>query len=246
MPQYAFGSGTLWGVNTTTNSTPMKFGVLQEGSVEFSATTKQLMGQYQFPVAVARGPGKITGKAKFARISGALYGDLFFGISPSTGLVNVANDESGTIPATPGPYTLTATNTATYVTDLGVYFTATGVPLTKVASAPSTGQYSVTSAGVYTFAAADQGLGVKISYTYTAASGGKVLTITNQLLGTTPTFTAVLSVLYNSVATNIQLNACTSSKLTFPTKLEDFLIPEFEFEAMADSSGTIGKISATE
>jgi hypothetical protein len=50
--------------------------------------------------------------------------------------------------------------------DLGVKFTGSGVPLTAVTGTPSTGQYSVSSAGVYTFAAADVGLPVTIAYGY--------------------------------------------------------------------------------
>src|SRR5208283_697884 len=57
----AFGSGVLIG---TTSAGPLQFGTLQDVSVDFSFSLKSLMGQYQFPVAVARGAGKISGKEK--------------------------------------------------------------------------------------------------------------------------------------------------------------------------------------
>jgi len=53
-----------------------------------------------------------------------------------------------------------------------------------VASSPATGQYSVnTATGIYTFASGDTGASVLISYTFTAATTGTQLNITNQLMG---------------------------------------------------------------
>ena len=78
----AFGSGVLIG---TTSDGPLQFGTLQDVSVDFSFSVKSLMGQYQFPVAVARGAGKISGKAKFANIDGPILNTIFFGNTPATG-----------------------------------------------------------------------------------------------------------------------------------------------------------------
>ena len=52
-----------------------------------------------------------------------------------------------------------------WATDLGVVYGATGVALKAVASAPGTGQYSV-SAGGYAFSAGDAGSAILISYGY--------------------------------------------------------------------------------
>jgi hypothetical protein len=246
MPHFGFGAGSLFGIdNNASPPTPVKFGALQEVDVEFAFTTKELYSQYQFPLAVGRGKSKITGKAKTGQIRADVYGQLFFGLTPATGQIKTAVDEAGSIPVTPGPYTVTVANSATWATDLGVFFGATGIPLTRVTSGPTTGQYSV-SAGVYTFAAADQGLAVTISYTYTAAATGKTITLTNQLLGASPTFKVVLNNLYGAKDLTLTLNRCMSSKLSLPTKLEDFIISEFDFEAMADNSNTIGTLSTAE
>jgi hypothetical protein len=70
---------------------------------------------------------------------------------------HVVTDEAQTIPANPGPYTVVPVE-AFYV-DIGVKYASNGTALTKVASAPAVGQYSVDSDGTYTFAAADQGSG---------------------------------------------------------------------------------------
>ena len=69
------------------------------------------------------------------------------------------------IPATPGPYTITITNSAAFFLDAGVTFVG-GAALVAVATAPAAGQYSVAK-GVYTFNAADQAKNVSIVYSYT-------------------------------------------------------------------------------
>ena len=81
--QLSFGSGAVWGERTDVTGTgigPRQFGVLQDIRIDFDWTDKPLYGQLQFPVAVARGQGKITGTAKFAQILGLLYSDIFFGL----------------------------------------------------------------------------------------------------------------------------------------------------------------------
>ena len=244
MPAYGFGSGTLIGVRTDlANQTPAVFGVVQDVEIDFSFSLKELIGQYQAPVAIGRGAMKITGKAKMARLYAATYNSLFFGQTQATGgLLQVVN-EAGSIPTT--PYQVTVSNSATWVTDLGVFYSTTGVQLTRVASSPVTGQYSV-AAGVYTFAAADTGLAVQINYTYTAASGAQKITLSNQLMGAGPTFQINLAETFNSKVVNLQLNANVASKLTFPFKNQDFVMNDFEWQSLADAAGNIGTLTCSE
>lgn len=246
MALFTFGAGDLWGINTSSpTNTPQRFGTLQDVSLDVSFSSKELYGSKQFPVAIARGTGKVTGKAKFAQINGDIYNNLFFGANSVTGQVLTLLEESKTIPAS-SPYTLTVANSANFVDDLGVVYSATGIALKKVASAPTTGQYSV-SAGVYTFAAADTNLGVLINYTYNDTTAGKKTVISNQSLGTTPFFSIYFTTTYNGKQVNIQMPMCTSSKLTLlSTKSEDFGVPEFDFSAFADSSGKIMTLSTNE
>src|SRR5450759_3548114 len=164
--QYQFGSGNLYGlVSSGGVLVPRKFAGIQDVSIDFSFTMKELYGQSQFPLTIARGQGKITGKAKAANFNAGHYNDVFFGQTNSAGqkLSIVGEAGSGAIPTT--PFQLTVTNSALFFEDMGVVFTATGVPLLRVPSAPTTGQYSV-AAGVYTFAVADVGLAVMFDYTY--------------------------------------------------------------------------------
>jgi hypothetical protein len=236
-----FGSGYLYGNSTATNSTPRKFGTLQDVTFDFTFTTKELYGQQSFAVDVRRGEGKFTGKAKFANISGGLVNDIFFGQSATPGLILSAIGELGTIPAAT-PYTVTVVNAAAIDTDLGVVYATTGLPFTKVASNPVTGQYAEAS-GVYTFSAGDAGIPVLIDYLYTTATGGTRIALTNQIMGTTPTFMAIFTAHVGPKVATLKLNQCTSTKLSFATKIEDYAIPEMDFSIMVDSSNTLGWIS---
>jgi hypothetical protein len=245
MTQLAFGSGSVWGINTASNPTPARFGVTQEMSVDFTAATKPIFGQNNLPFSVAKASLQTKGKITFGQFNGRVINELFFGGNSSAGQTLAVDSESGTIPTT--PYQITVANAATFQTDLGVVDVATGLPMTRVASSPATGQYSVnTSTGVYTFASADTTKAVKISYTYTTASGGQTYTINQQAMGTANTFKTVMSLPYNGQKATLTLNSCVSSKLSLATKLEDFTKPSFDFEAFADSNGTLGTISVAE
>ena len=235
---FAFGSGVLLGQRTDiANSTPVNFGLVQEVHLDLQFTAKELYGQYQFPVAIARGKGKATGKAKMAQISGLAFNNLFFGASMTTGQFATAFGEAGTVPAS-SAYTVTVTNSGAWQDDYGVVFAATGLPLTKVASGPAAGQYSV-AAGVYTFTSGDASKAVLISYTYTVTGTGQQFTLGNPLLGVTPTFQAQLYTSFQGKPVNVKLFNCVSTKLSYATKLEDFVIPELDFDIFANAAGNV-------
>jgi hypothetical protein len=247
--QLSFGSGAVWGERTDVTGSgigPRQFGVLQDIQVDFDWTDKELYGQFQFPVAIARGQGKISGKAKFAQILGLLYSDLFFGTTVATGQFAVAQYEAQIVPAST-PFTVTVANAASFNDDLGVAYAATGERFNRVTTPTSAGQYSVNFAtGIYTFSSADDNAALLISYTYNLATNGSKLTLTNQLMGTTPTFKATFYTTYSGKGTALRLNACTANKLSLPTKIDDWTIHELDFMAFADASGTIGYLSTVE
>jgi len=253
MAQYSFGAGSLYGTaltdangNVIALPSPIKFGTLQEGSIEFNADSKTLFGENQFPVAVGRGKAKISGKAKFAQLNGAILNSLFFGQSMSNGIFNTVNDVTGTtIPATPFQITVTPPSSGTFGSDLGVR-DSNGLPMTRVASAPATGQYTQAGA-IYTFSAADTGKLVFISYQYTATSTtSKTLTIMNVAMGYAPAFQADFAIQYEGKPAVFRLFKCVASKLAFATKQDDFLIPEFDFEAFANPAGQVCTIGLAE
>lgn len=260
--QFAFGAGVLIGTPLTDATgtaiavpTPVEFGTLQEVSLDISFENKMLYGSNQFPVAVGRGKGKVSGKAKAARLNGALLNSIMFGQTMSTGILSDVYDTTGiAIPATPFTITAGATSTATTIQipssgtwskNLGVT-DSNGVPMTRVASAPTTGQYSVT-AGAYLFAAADVAKTVFISYQYTATSTtAKKSTVQNVLMGYAPSFAADLYFPYSGKTLCITLRNAISTKLGLASKPDDFMLPEFDFDGFADSSGNVFDWSVTE
>ena len=242
---FSFGSGVLYGVRTdVANSTPINFGLVQDVQMDFQYDHKELYGQNQFPVAVARGKGKVTGKAKIARISGMVFNSLFFGATLQTGQIATAFGEAATIPAV-SDYTVTAANNSQIVTDYGVVYAATGLPFVKVATAPAVGQYSL-SGGVYAFAAADAGAAVLLTYTYNITTSGQIIKVTNPLMGTTPTFSASFYTTFQGKSLTCTFPNCVSNTLKFGTKLDDFLIPEIDFSAFADGAGNVATMSFNE
>jgi hypothetical protein len=238
---YQFGSGVMTVTPAGVNPTPVNIGLLQEGTIDMTQTIKELYGQFKDPLALGGGSRKWTGKAKVARMSGSVLNALFFGGSLATGQTTTAY-ETHSVPATT-PFTVTVTNSATWTEDLGVIYAATGLPLTRVATVSAAGQYSV-SAGVYTFSTTDSSASVVISYNYTVTTGQSV-TVPQSLLGQTLSFQLNFTTIdptTNSVFTG-QFYNCVAEKFTLQTKLEDFVMPEFDFRLAANAAGVIGKFN---
>jgi hypothetical protein len=220
---------------------------LQDNSVDFSFEVKELYSQLGYPIDIARGKGKVTGKAKMARVFAALYADIFFGDSVNTGEDNVSENEVHTLATT----SVAVTNATAFIADLGVYYNAAGnFRFSFVTGAPSAaGTYSTGVNGEYTFATADIGATVSISYVYTDSSG-KTITINNHFMGYTPTF---IGTFYQQRATQgssgqltLRLNECVSSQLSIPSRIDDYAIQDFSYQAFSNFSNVIGSISTSE
>jgi hypothetical protein len=242
--QYSFGTGVLYGRSTSvSNPTPVRFGGLQDVTIDFSFTSKPLYGQYQFPIAVGRGTAKVTGKAKWAQFNAQAFNDLFFGnTSLPTGEIKTVVGEAATITA--NIVTAVHNGSGNFVADLGIIKTSDGTIYTRVSSAPTGTQYSCNeTTGVYTFNSSQNAVAVLVSYTWNDTANGKTIAITNQLLGNAPTFMAVFTNTYNGQQQTLTLNQCMSNKLSFATKQEDWTIPEFNFDIFADASNSIGSMS---
>lgn len=324
----SFGAGFLIGRAAATtanpNPTPRKFGQLQEVSVDDSFTDKMLYGAGQRPLRMFRGQAKTDIKAKFAKINGSVFAEIFYGATASTGSTIMAPAEIqtvpstltgpiATIPGTPavggtsgytsasalptttsgsgsgatitivasagvvtggtlvaagtgyavgdkvyptqtgsvggayflvstitgGSYSLTAVNAGTgganFKEDLGVEYALTGAPLTLVASAPTQGQYTVSAAGLYTFAAADSGNQVVLAYSYSIA-GGLTLSIPSVVQQEAPYFEVVL---FNPQDTGYQKKffKCGASKLNQQFKQGDIMIPELDISVLDPGTG---------
>jgi hypothetical protein len=335
---YEFGSGVLTATQSynlagsaTANPTPRLFGAVQDVNFDLAFSKKELYGMFIFPLAVARGTAKVDCKAKCAGIYAEMFNDIFFGETLNVGQTIMSFQEAWTVPST--PFQVTVQQSATYASDLGVIYSATGLPLTRVSAIPTTGailsanvdssnqgtgyavgnvltvtggggsgatylvtsvssgavtgilqetagtgysvtslcattvspsggtgckiditgvgaagQYSVnTTTGVYTFNSADATKGVLISYNYTTSTSPAAnFVINNRLLGQSPFFSITFNIAYQGNNMQMQLYQCISTKLTMGTKLEDFLIPEFDFSAMANSANQVGAIFAAQ
>lgn len=247
MTQYAFGLGALIGLRTDiTDAAPAQFGTLQEVQLDMSFAIKELTGQYQAPAALARGGLKITGKAKAARITAANFNNLFFGQALGAGNTVTQIGEAGSIPAS-AAYTVQVANHATFVADLGVAYASSGIMLAPVAAgSEATGKYSIDPAtGTYTFSSGDANAAILATYSYTTTSG-TAIALSNQLMGAQPSFKLILSEQYQGKLLNLQLNSVIAPKLSLHFKNEDFLIPEFDFQAAADAAGNIGNVWLSE
>ncbi len=234
---FVFGSGVL--IGTPAGGSPINFGLAQEVTLNVQTNTKALYGQYNFPVAIGSGAKKMTGKAKMARISGQALGSLFFGLTPSVGVTQTQFGETTTVPSA-SPYPYSTTYHATFIADQGVVYASSSLPLKQVASSPTLGQYSV-SGGVYTFSSADAGASVLISYTYTAATIGESIAVSSQLIGPSIVFSANLFASDPTTGKqfSVWLYNCVAEKLSFGTKVEDFLVPELDFQCFANAAGQV-------
>lgn len=252
--QLIFGIGALWGQRSDVSGIgPDQFAILQDNSVDFSFEVKELYSQLGYPVDIARGKGKITGKSKVARVFAALYADIFFGAAVVPGEDNVSENETYTLAITgsPGASTLSVTHASTFVSDLGVFYLAAGqTRFSYTTGAPTAaGQYTTGVNGEYTFYTGDVGASVAISYVYTD-TGGKTITITNNFMGYTPTFVGTFYQERNTQGSSgqltLRLNECVSSHLTIPSKIDDYAIQDFDFQAFAGGNNVVGTISTTE
>ncbi len=135
-------------------------------------------------------------------------------------------------------------NAANFYLDLGVFNETDSAAMKQVDAGPATGEYSVT-AGVYTFAAADAGDSVAITYLYESPSTGGSMEISNQLMGTTPRFQLVLSQEYEGKTFTLILYSNVADKLTLPLKQDDYLIGEITGSAHANDANKIGRITTT-
>lgn len=244
-----FGPGILIAKRLdVANSGAINVGYANEFSFDLAGTTKQLYGQNQYALVAARGTIKSTGKFKAAVLSGIALNACFYGSTMSAGGDQWVIDEAGVVPTT--PFQITVTGSATFLTDLGVRYTNTGLPFVRVAAGPTIGQYSVNEAtGVYTFAAADVAALVLITYQKQLTVTGQNLILMNQPIGTTPTFALYYYTNLNQPTSKPYVTTiynCVSSKLVHAFKLEDYDMPEIDFDIFADPSGKVMKVTYPE
>lgn len=244
-----FGVGKLIAVPTTLADgtaiavpTPVVLGTMQDVSIDLSTETKTLYGSGKYPIAVGQGKAKTEIKAKYAEINGAILGSLFLGKAGVAGIKDAVIDFEASVPAASAfTVTMAPPSSGTYVMDLGVRYREAGMSLTRVASSPAAGQYSVSPTGVYTFASGDASKPLFFSYEFSATSStAQTFALTNDVMGYTPSFSLMLRNTYDGKSMVLKLNRCISGKLNIPLKNDDFAMYDFEAEAFADAGGQLG------
>lgn len=232
------GVGFLTLVPDATNPSPAQIAILQDLSLTLKPSVKKLYGENKFPVDSFAGPTDVSGKFKFASWGGMQFAALL-GLNAVTGRHAGIRDEAGAIPSS-SAYTITVAQGATFYRDVGVIYSATGTPFTRVASAPAAGQYSLNeTTGVYTFASADAGLAVKISYWYTQSGAGKTVTVTNEAMGTSPVFSLEWFSTYKTNQTGIRLLRVSLDDLGMAFKNDDHSTIDIGFSAYAAANGQV-------
>lgn len=244
-----FGGGAIYGLNVggaqPSILVPGNFATIQEASVDFSVTLKELRGAYEDPESIASASRKVTGKITTGRVSLQNLNQFVFGETLATGYDQTVNFEQQTAASSVVVDEFVSDN---FVQDLGVWYKTGGpegshiqlvpVPLTSPPTSLTQGQYSVNSAtGTYYFATADFGQGVQISY-QVAQTTGHTLLVNNKIMGfnTRPIFSAY----FDNPAegdNSLVLFACRASKITLPIKREDYVIMEIDFQAYSNESG---------
>lgn len=244
--QLTFGAGEFFATmladdngTATPNASPIRIAGMQECSMEFSGDLKEFHGQNRFALAAAMGKVKTSGKIKGLLLNGNALNTLFYNATMTAGSMKaIVADTTGTaVPSTPFTITPTPPNAGTFSEDLGVVG-SDGIPLTKVASAPAIGQYSV-AAGVYTFAAADTAKVMYISYSYTFTSApAKRIALNNKAMGLQASIAARFITQFQGKRALVELNSIIVPKLMlFGTKNDDFSVPEMDFTAFTDAAG---------
>lgn len=233
MASFLFGSGYLFLKDGSGNT--HQVGIMSDVQVDFEATSKELRGAQQYPLAVAIASRKASGKAKSADINGKALGSLLSGSATSGRTIYVSNAPY----AAAASVVVSPTGTGMSI-DLGV-LDANNNPMTLTTSAPAVGAYSASlSTRTYTFNASQTGQ-LSISYGYSTGSGFTT-TLSNQDQGLTPTYELHLQESFNGETFGIKLNSVTIPKLGVAFKSEDFATSDLDFQAQANAAGAIGSI----
>ena len=231
-----FGIGSITAIPSGTNVTPSDLAVVRGATVEFKTTDKPLKGNMMAPLDSATADLMVTGKIQAADFSADLISLVVPGTTTATGRAKMAV-ESSAIPGT--PFQITVTQSANFLTNLGVIDLTTGKRMKVGATASGTGIYAY-SAGVYTFNTADSTHTVQIRYAYNDASTGTTVTSTNQAVGATSGYGLYLfDPAGGTKEEGIYIPSVKFPSLSLTLKSDDWTESGLDFTAYADASGKL-------
>lgn len=254
MAQYGFGLGilTLSQADTATDRiTPVVCGVLQDVSVEINMQMKELRGAFQFPLDVAKGPGTVQGKARFASLGVGTIATIL-NATPTNDTV-VASVNKRLTPATNAvaDTALEIPANCTFLEPLYVIDLDTGLVMKRMPDATTAAtlvknEYTCNpTTGALGFSSTAGACPSKIdfSFTYTAATAaaaGQTAALANQLMGAGQFFSLNLHNNYRSKHIGWKLPAVTLTKLGYGPKLDDYTTLDVDFGAFAHpDTGTV-------
>lgn len=216
-------------------------GSIKGGKVGFKQKLEFENGAMQMAMYAAVLETEITGEVTFKALDITLLKAVGLAqLSGGSGLSSIA--------VLADPKTVATTVTLTGSVDImSIYDAATGTFYKKVASAPATGQYSFV-AGTVTFAAADVGKSVKISWMKTSATENNKLLLTNTVQQQAQYFGIQGIGLFDGKQVHYNFPRVVATDLPDPFGAGDkFADRKLAFKVMADPiSGAIGEISLTE
>lgn len=239
-----FSMGAVFAIPQGANPTPIPFAFFKGADVEVNQTKVDFRGQFKAPIDFGDGPLDIKLKIDALDIRGTILSAITSGATTVVGSKLVTpGSETTTIPTTPFQYTVA--QTATFVEDGGVYDVTAGKWLTRVASAPTTGQYSVSGVGLYTFAAADVAHIVAFTYVYSSASVGFTTSYSNVIQGPSTFFLARVYNIFTVAGVNRPLGwefpQTHFGKLAMALKVGAWMEPTIEAACSADVGQTLYK-----
>ena len=233
---------------------PIELGVVNAASLDLRVDLKELRGAFRYPIAVADGRGTASGQISFMQLwpqaLAAVLGGTQLSSTPQAVIA-----EQGT--AATNSYTLVNGSTMVPGSEIVIAIIA-GNPVfySRVATAPASattlgvanGTYSITGAGVITFAVADATVKLTVSYLYTPAAAINNSAVALQQVGMNSALTFQLTLIGTgkNIYTNqaqqfiVQLNACLAPSLRFNFKLDDFTDVQVDYQAFIDANGNLG------
>jgi hypothetical protein len=235
--------GTIWTIpSVSTSNTAIPLSIAKSATIDVKQERKPLRGQNMDPIDMLAGAREITLKLANNDFRASTFQLAFQGstLTPNaTKLASIA--EPFTVPTT--PFQVTVSNSATWSEDGGVLDLTAGKWLTRVASAPATGQFSA-AAGVYTFAGADVAHNTVITYSYTSTlAGSQTLTQNQQVVQAS---TGYLVRIYNNWVINgttrplgLEFPSVHFSDLSFALKNDDWTEQSLTGIAMQDPASQL-------
>jgi hypothetical protein len=249
--QDSFAIGNVF-INPTSgllpaNPSPFELKTITDISLDYKGKNVELRGQYLVPVDARIADVSFSGKFTIGTTNlNQLNNLIFAGTLNTSNVDDVYPDEPHTVPSS-GPYTVTVTNAAEFVQDLGVSYALTSGQFELVNSVTQQGQYSVNATtGVYTFDSADAASEVVISYVADNGTGNSLI-IPNNLQGQSPQFELVAWIPGNTDSTASYtgyrfFNCRATSCKILDVKNNSFRMVEVDFSVYCPINQNIGEI----